>query len=838
MNTWTTSKVVQDFVRTPAWSKFSARQHLFDNKVNVAMAYTQLGGQDPGEAAALIAATTASNSATVIGSAIAGTVSSTQTTLEQEVAQVYVYVLNRAPTAGELAAGVALLQQHSGGGGFDGIAALAQSLFDGAYGQALYQGNPTTMALDTARYATDGVMDSSLQSQIEANAPAASAVGTYVAVAIGGLENPPLGSVSTNTDSLLFNNRVAAALAYAALGGQNDGTAAQAVLGQVSTADTANAVDAAFAAIAAQNAQGMQLTVSATASGPTSATPTEYLQEDRWGNLTGSTDPRRTSYQTHSTYNQNNQVLATTTADGSTVTDNYDSDGRLVAATDGRGNTSRTVYDMNGNVGHAVDADGGIVDYGYDSFGERITASQSIQAGGAVTTSVYNQDGELVDTVSSPVVVTVTAGQSFATPQPFAWIVSSNAQQVVTNYRYDELGRRIAETVGTVAVGTPVSASSAPPFTSTASVTATQYDMAGNVTASIEGVTAKATATTAATTATVLLTQYDAFSRKIGQTDGNGNTQSWQYNSVGQMVASTDMSGDVTTYSYDHAGHVTYQSTAAAPVQYEGNGFSVISNANLSASDDLGNALAPSSSTSYTYEGNLLVQQILSDQTSATGTTVGTTRQTETTDYSYDLAGNQIAEVETLSTAGSSTGQPSQVVQYTHTAYDAMNRVVKIEDSRYDVSYTYDANGNRVEDDTQYVADTPNGETDDGSASSGFNENSRLVAQVADLDNGAVGGDGATNVDDVNAFDAMNRETVVDGVKTETATGAVAGIDATQGHEPRAAWPGPMRRPPSKREPMPGARRPWSRPARLPGPPGRWPGKSRAMLWAWKTGSA
>jgi YD repeat-containing protein len=192
-----------------------------------------------------------------------------------------------------------------------------------------------------------------------------------------------------------------------------------------------------------------------------------------------------------------------------------------------------------------------------------------------------------------------------------------------------------------------------------------------------------------------------------GTTDATGMTTVSRYDSAGRKVAETDGNGNTQTWRYDTNGHLVSHTD--------------LSNKTYRFDYDLAGHLVHQTSdwgqdVRYTYD---TAGRLVRVDDAATGTTAT---------YAYDLAGNRVAET---------TVKGSRVLQDNHLAYDADNRLRLAGDGRYDVRYDYDNAGNRVHETSTY-----------------FDEAG--VRQERDV---------------WNAFDQMNRQTIVAGLAIQDAAG-------------------------------------------------------------------
>ncbi|MDA8521010.1 RHS repeat domain-containing protein [Acidovorax sp. NCPPB 4044] len=141
--------------------------------------------------------------------------------------------------------------------------------------------------------------------------------------------------------------------------------------------------------------------------------------------------------------------------------------------------------------------------------------------------------------------------------------------------------------------------------------------------------------------------RYDALGRKVGQSDAAGTNQAWTYDTFGRLIGRTESKtggGTVdSTYAYDRAGGLVH----------EGNG--------------------AGKNIDYRYDG---AGQLIEIRDNALG---------QTTSYSYDLAGNRVAEKLAQKTLLSSGVLDNVVYQDNHLVYDAQHRLRAVFDGRADV---------------------------------------------------------------------------------------------------------------------------------------------------------
>jgi YD repeat-containing protein len=142
---------------------------------------------------------------------------------------------------------------------------------------------------------------------------------------------------------------------------------------------------------------------------------------------------------------------------------------------------------------------------------------------------------------------------------------------------------------------------------------------------------------------------YDLQNRKITEIQGGTSEfATWRYDYFGRLIDHVDLGGANYDYSYDYNGNLVTQS------------------------NNRGQHLV------YTYYDNGLIRKI-DDWANASQTY-----------YEYDAAGRRTRE-RYRATSGGATA----TAQDTRIAYDELGRIASVKDTRYAMSYSYDAVGNR-----------------------------------------------------------------------------------------------------------------------------------------------
>jgi YD repeat-containing protein len=403
----------------------------------------------------------------------------------------------------------------------------------------------------------------------------------------------------------------------------------------------------------------------------------DLLKLDRWGNTISVADLRNPAWKTEYKYNVNNQIVMVMQP---SVLDGISGNWVQPAVNYGYDKLGRVVkIDSNGNVNQTE----------YDGNGNVAT---EIHADGGRVNNSYDAFGNRLRSAR-------TRGTSYA--------------DIVTTYTYDKLSQLTSTSTGPVDVffaedfqGDKAMLAN-PTDTNKVLTDRYEYDEAGRRTKStnaagnaistaydLAGNVIKATNPLGYMT----LTSFDSFGHKLSETNALGTTMRWVVDSVGKMSSHTDLSGTIISYAYNGLNQVTSKtSTARADV-----------GAGLNKQEIL-----------YSYENGLLTR--IEDR--ATGTT---------TTYAYDLAGNRVME-KTSAKLGEG---PATVIQNNRISYDQLGRMSRVTDSRFDVIFTYDKNGNRTLVDTTYINST-GGQTN-VKAYNKFDKMNRVVISNGDLSNGNI----------------------------------------------------------------------------------------------------
>lgn len=388
----------------------------------------------------------------------------------------------------------------------------------------------------------------------------------------------------------------------------------------------------------------------------------------------------------HTSYDLNGRVVSQTDARGKVSSFAWDAAGETSTMTDPRGKIWTDVY-SNNLLQRQVDPLGNMQRYAYD---EDLNIKKVINERGNSTMMTYDGRGNLL-TRTAPAPLFYTETWSYNARNDVTSYVDGRGH--TTAYDYDANGNLITLTKP----GAVVTSFGRHPTTGQVvsvtdprnKTTAFHYDADGNLarTTSAMGFTTKL--------------GYDATGRQTSMIEARGNepgavpgdyTWTYSYNASDQITSVTDPLSNVTSYSYDPVGNLKTVT--------DGNNHTVSYGYN--AAKDLLAVTAPDLSvTSYSYDpvGNLESRTNAENHTT-TYAYDGANRLASVTSpegdrwtYDYDAAGNLIRTVDANGNATATAGDGTITF-----AYDVLHRVTTTDysDATPDVTFTYDANGNRT----------------------------------------------------------------------------------------------------------------------------------------------
>ena len=378
-------------------------------------------------------------------------------------------------------------------------------------------------------------------------------------------------------------------------------------------------------------------------------TTTQTAVYDTAGNLKQIVDTL--SQITTAEYSSASQLMKTVQADGGVVTYSYFDNGLLKSQTDAEGNTTSYAYDNAGRITSVTDPAGNVTEMAYDAYGNMTSVTDG--EGNKVSLS-YNAFGEMTSTTDANGNKSTYAYDSMGN-----CVSTTDALGNVTEYTYDAMGQ-IAAVTQKGKSGNDITISYA--YDNLGNITSVTdgegntfrmtYDKVGNVTAIYDAYGQLAESYT-----------YDSVYNQTSVTDGNGAKVSYSYDLMGNKIKTLNESnGSVTTYSYI-GGNLINASTDA------------LGGKTSATYDSMGNLASftnPNGGvTTYTYDKNQNVtSECVGDYYKVT--------------YTYDEVGN----------VSGMTNSRGQITTY---EYDKAGRVIKQSDEAGTITYTYDANGNKLE---------------------------------------------------------------------------------------------------------------------------------------------
>jgi RHS repeat-associated protein len=373
------------------------------------------------------------------------------------------------------------------------------------------------------------------------------------------------------------------------------------------------------------------------------------------------------------------QTGGTLGATALTTTWHRDERGLPTSVTDPNGNTTSYIYDEAGKLAQvtgpavATEVGGGapvqahpITSYGYDTFGEQVSAEDP---NGNITTTNYDADGRQVAVTLPPYTppgatapITATSTRTY---DHIGEVTSvTDALGSTTSYGYDQLGDLATVTQPGGGVTHYSYDTSGERLSATGPLgaqTQATYDFLGRqlTTSQIER-----------QPNTTVFTTVNAYSDTAGYlsstTTPGGVTASYTYDAAGEVTSSTDGAGDTTTYGYDGMGRrtvVTMPDKTSQHIAYDEAGNPV-----STTSEDASGAVLRQTSASYDANGNVL------SATDAMG---------NATTFSFNALNQIVSAVQPVSATSSITAT---------FGYDAAGNRTRFTDGNGDATiYTYNS---------------------------------------------------------------------------------------------------------------------------------------------------
>ena len=341
-----------------------------------------------------------------------------------------------------------------------------------------------------------------------------------------------------------------------------------------------------------------------------------------------------------------NEATGTSGLESPTTNYHYNAHNDVVAVTNARGYTN-TQRVENGVVLQEFDAAGGVKDKGYNIFGDVIAETRTYQAGAGAnrlwTRYQYDAKGQLTQIERPDTAVESFTydelGHRISHTKQYDIISQADTTQATESYRYDARGRITS-------------------YTSFAGLTTRySYQYLNSMSSGLAGIPNDGLGQS--------MVDRTVSGWEVTTTRADGKTLIDRQDSWGRNHYHKDLGDHQFYYQYNQAGWLTGQKGDTA--------------------DETGLA----QNIEYVYYNNGLLKQV-SDLSS-----------NRITYYEYDNNGNQTLEGIT-DIAGTVIATETEYYQLTRAEYDALNRVTKLTDPRYETSYLYDANGNRINIHTDY----------------------------------------------------------------------------------------------------------------------------------------
>ncbi|NLD50835.1 MAG: RHS repeat protein [Clostridiaceae bacterium] len=339
----------------------------------------------------------------------------------------------------------------------------------------------------------------------------------------------------------------------------------------------------------------------------------------------------------------------------------YDYTGRIKKSTDGNGNI--TTYEYNdfgkarkivypGDAATEKSIESNTVEYRYDAMGNTIIEKNSI---GNYIINEYNAQNRLI---SKRVYGTSSTVASKETKTRYLYDLSGNliyeidANNVLTKYEYDKLGRVIGTIVEDVGIIDPATGNISTRFSSTHE-TYNVYNKDGNILNEIQAVTEKDSSNNTTKKAyQVYSYEYDGLGRLVRKSDPEGNDiEKINYNFNSAQTESYDGEGHVKYFTYNRDGKL-YETKDKYETTWHTERLTYDIAGNIAYKED-----GKGNETVYLYDalGNLTDVGIL-EKTEEIRNGESVYEYKELTHYTYDNNGNMLTQKY--------TGEPETTYYY------------------------------------------------------------------------------------------------------------------------------------------------------------------------------
>ncbi|MGO9809270.1 MAG: RHS repeat-associated core domain-containing protein [Isosphaeraceae bacterium] len=388
-----------------------------------------------------------------------------------------------------------------------------------------------------------------------------------------------------------------------------------------------------------------------------------------------------------------------------------------VDVTDATGATTTLLFNAAGQVGEVVDALGNGVKLGYDADNNLTSITEP---GGLTYTYSYDASGNLTS-ATDPLGQTVNMTYQPASNQLLSL---TDANGNTTNYAYNSQGDLLSITYPG---GTGEQFSYNPLGELTESIDGNGNPISYNYNA--QGLVTQETFADGST----ISYAYDSHQNLVSATDSSGTTTleynsadeltkiayptgmflEFTYNAGGQRIQSVDQTGFTVNYSYDAAGLLSELT--------DGSGNLIVKYTYNAAGELVRKDMGNGTYTTYTYDADGNVLDLVNDAPDGS--------MNSFFDYTYDALGRVVTE-STID--GQWTYSYDAIGELTHAVFASTNHSVPSQD----LTYSYDANGNRIETidngvTTGYVTNALNQYTSVGDATLAYDADGNLISENA-----------------------------------------------------------------------------------------------------------
>lgn len=429
-------------------------------------------------------------------------------------------------------------------------------------------------------------------------------------------------------------------------------------------------------------------------------------------------------------YDDNDNVVKRTDANGNITTYTYDDRGNMLSLTDALGNTERYTYEPDFNqVASFQDKNGNNYRFTYDDKGNLTSLNGPLgfsnaftyndkgwqltttDANGNVTMTTYNTDG-------TTAFVQDAAGYKtgYTYDQSGNILTVTDAKNNVTTYTYDENNQITSQTDAlgnTTSVSYDKCGNIVRIKNAKNQIRAYSYDALGNVlsmTDPMGGIytytyDGKGNVITVTDPMGIVVTQtWNEKNKLLSQINGEGERTAYDYDAKGNLTTIFQPNGNTLNYFYDQLDRIEQISDnmgVIAKYTYDGNGNQLTMSDGLdrtitytynALNRKTSEALPSGATTIYEYDGNSNLVSVKDAKGNSTT-------------YAYDALNNQLSHTDALNAKTlfeyDANGNLSKVMDAkgnaTVYAYDALNRNTSITFANgLSLQYTYDELGNVV----------------------------------------------------------------------------------------------------------------------------------------------